>query len=238
LSTGRNNGRRFIPPITIADRSIVNPAGAVMQYLEQHGGTVAHYDLVAGTFEQVNLSLIRATRSPWMGSRISAGQAAWFIDRGSTAPWSVIPVGAELKQADPLVEGGLYDRGTALWEHFWDARPMHVSTAKISKVLYLMRPGIVSILDSNLIRFYRGAARAAAADVGQQRPSLNRFTALYWEAIRRDVIGAEAALRLLREALDQSLVPLAEIVSQKVSDLRLLDMLAWAAESGSRHVRL
>ena len=40
----------------------------------------------AATFDEVNLAHVRATRSPWMGSRISAAQAAWIIDRGTTAP--------------------------------------------------------------------------------------------------------------------------------------------------------
>ena len=67
---------------------------------------------------------------------------------------------------------GLYDRAAVLWEHFWDARPANVSTAKISKVLYLMRPGLFPILDSYLIKFYRTAARAAAIDVESKRASL------------------------------------------------------------------
>jgi hypothetical protein len=94
-----------------------------------------------------------------MGSRISAEQAAWLIDRGTTAPWSAIRLDAQLKQADPLAIGGLYDRAAAVWEHFWDARPAGISTAKISKVLYLMRPGLFPILDSYLTRLYRPAAR-------------------------------------------------------------------------------
>ena len=37
------------------------------------------------------------------------------------------------------------------------------------------------ILDSYLTMFYRTAARAAAIDVGQQRPSLAPLRTLYWE---------------------------------------------------------
>jgi hypothetical protein len=89
-------------------------------------------------------------------------EGTWLIDRGTTGPWAAIPLDAQLKDANPLVMDGLYDRAAALWEHFWDARPANVSTAKISKVLYLMRPGLFPILDSYLIRFDRTAARAAA----------------------------------------------------------------------------
>ena len=110
-------------------------------------------------------------------------QADWIVDRGTSAPWAAIALDAQLKEADPLAEGGLYDRAAALWEHFWDARPANVSTAKISKVLYLMRPGLFPILDSYFTRFYRTAARAAAADVGQKRVSQGQFKTLYWEAV-------------------------------------------------------
>ena len=220
------------PAIAVAGRVVRNPVQAIVQYLGHHGGTVTHYDFRAATFNQINPDLIRATRSPWMGSRISAKQAAWLIDRGTTAPWAAIPLDARLKQADPLTVDGLYDRAAALWEHFWDARPANVSTAKISKVLYLMRPGLFPILDSYLIRFYRTAARAAAVDVAQKRASLARFRTLYWEAIRRDILGNEAGLRVLRQVLAATGAPLAEQAARGLSDLRLLDMLAWAASPG------
>jgi hypothetical protein len=217
------------PPIAVAGHVVRNPAQAIAAYLEQHGGTVTRYDFRAATFDHISADLIRATRSPWMGSRISAKEAAWFTDRATTAPWAGIPLDAQLKDADPLTADGLYDRAVALWEHFWDARPANVRVAKISKVLYLMRPGLIPILDSYLTRFYRTAAVAAAIDVGQQRPSLGMSRTLYWEAIRRDIAGSQPALRVLREVLAVSEAPLAEQAARVLTDLRLLDMLAFAA---------
>jgi hypothetical protein len=220
------------PAIVVAGHVVGNPAHAIVRYLDQHGGTVTHYDFRAATFGQINPDLIRATRSPWMGSRISAKEAAWIIDRGTSAPWAAIPLEAQLKEADPLAESGLYDRAVALWEHFWDARPANVSTAKISKVLYLMRPGLFPILDSYLTRFYRTAARTAAIDVGQKRPSQGQFKTLYWEAVRRDILDAEAGLRVLREVLAVAEAPLATEAARRLSDVRLLDMLAFAVPHG------
>ena len=220
------------PAIAVAGHVVRNPAHAVVQYLQQHGGTVTNYDFKAATSPQINAELVRATRSPWMGSRISAKQAAWFIDRETTAPWETVPLDAQLKDADPLVVDGLYDRSAFLWEHFWDARPPNVSTAKISKVLYLMRPGLFPILDSYLIMFYRAAARAAALELEQKRASLAKSRTLYWEAIRRDILGNEAGLRVLRQVLAATGAPLADQAAQRLSDLRLLDMLAWAASPG------
>jgi len=220
------------PAIAVAGHIVRNPAHAIAEYLDRHGGTVTHYDFRAATFSQINLDLIRATRSPWMGSRISAKQAAWLIDRGTTAPWAAIPLDARLKEADPLAVDGLYDRAAVLWEHFWDARPANVRTAKISKVLYLMRPGLFPILDSYLVRFYRAAARAAAIDAAQKRASLGRFRTLYWEAIRRDILDNEAGLQALRQVLPETGAPLAGQAARGLSDLRLLDMLAWAVSPG------
>jgi len=122
------------PAIVVGGHVVADPARAIVEYLERHGGTVTHYDFRAATFSQIDLDLVRTTRFPWMGSRISTIQAAWIIDRGATAPWTAIPLDAELKDADPLVVDGLYDGATAVWDHFWDARPANVSTAKISKV--------------------------------------------------------------------------------------------------------
>jgi len=225
------------PAITVGGHVVRDPADAIADYLHRYGGTVTHYDFLAGTFDQIDPDLVRATRSPWMGSRISAKEAAWLIDRGTTAPWGAVPLDAQLKDADPRAIDGLYDRAALLWEHFWDARPGGVSTAKISKTLYLMRPGLFPILDSYLTMFYRTAARAAAIDVGQQRPSLAPFRTLYWEAVRRDIVDNEAALRALRRVLPATGAPLAEQAIERLSDLRFLDMLAFAASPGQAGAR-
>lgn len=135
---------------------------------------------------------------------------------------------------NPLDAEGLYDRAVALWEHFWAARPAGVSTAKISKVLYLMRPGLFPILDSYLIRFYRTAALATAIDIGYKRKILSQSKTLYWEAVRRDILDNEAGLYSLRQALASAQLPLTEQASRCLSDLRLLDILAWAASQKQR----
>lgn len=220
------------PAIAVAGHVVRNPAHAIVAYLEQHSGTVTHYDFQAATFSEISVDLVRATRSPWMGSRISAKEGTWFIDRGITAPWAAIPLDAQLKEADPLAVDGLYDRAAELWEHFWDARPVNISTAKISKVLYLMRPGLFPILDSYLTRFYLEAARAAAVEVGPWRASLAGFRTLYWEAIRRDILANETGLQVLRQVLAATGAPLAQQAARRLSNLRLLDMLTWAASPG------
>ena len=112
-------------PIEVAGRTIGNPLLAVIAYLNEHPGTVTHYDFVAGTSGEVTAGLIKATRMPWMASRISAREEAWFIERGSVrcAPWDLVAPHALLRDADAAQPGGLYDRASALWDHFWTGRP-------------------------------------------------------------------------------------------------------------------
>jgi len=219
-------------PITVAGRTIGNPLAAVTDYLKKHYGTVRHYDFIAGTSDEVTADLVKATRMPWMASRISARQETWFIARGSSrsAPWDSVTPDALLQHADAAQPGGLYDAASALWDHFWTDRPAGVATAKISKILYLMRPALFPILDRRLRSFYGPAAKAAARDVAVRRPEFASCKRMTWEAVRRDLLSNQAALRELRAELGDLDWVLASEASAKLSDLRFLDMLAWAAE--------
>ena len=217
-------------PITVAGRTTGNPLAAVTGYLKKHPGTVTHYDFIAGTSDEVTADLIKATRMPWMASRISTRQEAWFIERGSSsAPWGLVAPDALLPDADAAQPGGLYDAASTLWDHFWSERPEGVATAKISKVLHLMRPALLPILDRRLRSFYGLAAKAAARDVASRRPEFADCKRMTWEAVRRDQLSNEAALRELRSALGDIGCVLASEASAKLSDLRFLDMLTWAA---------
>lgn len=224
--------RSQTPPMTVAGQTVENPVGAVAAYLVQHPGTVMNYDLVAGTYDSVTPALIRATRRPWMNSRISAEEEAWFIERSHDAPWDLVPGDALLRDADPRISDGLYDRASVLWDHFSRAAPTRVGVAKVSKVLHLMRPGLFPILDSRLTSAYDRAAREAARELASVRRELAGFKRLLWEAVRRDLVANEKALEALRAALPATQLPLAHDVAERVQDIRLLDMIAWAAGGG------
>lgn len=217
------------PAITVGGRTVPNPAAAVARYLVDHAGTVMNYDALAGSRRVIDSDVIRATRRPWMNSRISADEGEWFIERGRSAPWDLVPEDVKLKDADASVAGGPYDAATVLWDHFRSAAPKQISVAKISKVLHLMRPALFPILDSRLAAFYDVAAKEAALDVGRRRPELAKSKRLQWEAIRRDVVANEEALVDLRSALDGAELPIPAEVVANLGDVRLLDMLAWAA---------
>lgn len=124
----------------------------------------------------------------------------------------------------------MYDDASELWAHFSAAAPKRVGVAKISKVLYLMRPGMFPILDSRLTAAYESAAKEAARQVAAVRPDFAKFKRLQWEAVRRDLVSNATAIAALREALVSAPVPLADEAARRLSDLRLLDMMAWAAD--------
>ncbi|MGH9153728.1 MAG: DUF6308 family protein [Acidimicrobiales bacterium] len=201
----------------------------MVPYLIEHAGTVTNYDFLAGESDRVTPALVRATRRPWMNSRISADEEAWFIEQGRSAPWHLVPPDAQLRDADPTTVGALYGNASELWEHFRAAAPKRVGVAKISKVLYLMRPGFLPILDSRLTRMYDAAAKVAARDVAKARPDLPKYSRLSWEAVRRDLLVNDAALMELRKALRDVPVALATEAADRLSDARLMDMLAWSA---------
>jgi hypothetical protein len=99
---------------------------------------------------------------------------------------------------------------------------VRVRSGKLHKVLHLKRPHLYPILDSQLRRTYRTKAKLAGAQLARHgQPS----RPAYWAAIRDDLLANALALRQLRDQLveDPELERLAGL-----SDLRLLDILAWS----------
>lgn len=66
-----------------------------------------HYDLGGWDRKAVTPALIKSTRRPWMGSRISREQERWFIHRAASAPWGDVPIDAQFVDADPVESGEL-----------------------------------------------------------------------------------------------------------------------------------
>lgn len=216
-----------VAALTIAAHPVEQPQQIVAAYLREHGGTVANYDFLAGTFTEITPELVRATRL--MSSRISRQHEDWFIERGATADWASVDVDASLADADPSEADGLYDAAYALYAHFYASAPKGVGAAKVSKVLYLMRPHLVPILDTRLRKRYETAAKEAAKDLARTRESFAQTKWLYWEAIRRDIIANTPALDALRASMKDSNWGLASEAAERLSDLRLLDICTWVA---------
>ncbi len=211
----------------VAGRPVAEPLIEIGRYLRKHHDTVAHFDLLSPEERRVSRKVIQATRSPWMGSRISEEQADWFLERAVSAPFDKVALDASLRDADPTRGGGPFDSALTLWSHFLDDSPAGVSVGKISKVLHVTRPGLFPILDSRLRAAYHEQAKTAAQQAAEFRPALRRYRLLFWEAVRQDILLNEEALRDLRRALRADSAPHAARVAGEVSDLRLLDMLTW-----------
>ncbi|MDP9433389.1 MAG: DUF6308 family protein [Actinomycetota bacterium] len=161
-----------------------------------------------------------------IASRISEVELQWFLERAETAPWDGVDPALRLADLDPAGAPEQYEAAVKLYDHFREPRRPGVSMAKISKVLHVKRPQLVPILDSRLAARYRQEALTQ----GQKYPNLQSpARARFWLAVREDLVrpGAREVLQQAREALRGSDVPEARLLAE-VSDVRLLDILAWA----------
>ncbi|GIF63527.1 hypothetical protein Ais01nite_15620 [Asanoa ishikariensis] len=192
----------------------------VSAYCRDHATTLRRYDGLAGEQETLTPDVVRAS---WLlNSRISYAQQRWLLDRSPDAPWHHVAAGALLRDADPEVAGGDYDNAERLYAHFYRDRPRGVDHAKISKCLHLTRPGLFPILDRRMLRLYHLPARLAARDLEDARRDKRAVRRAYWAAIRLDLLQAEEALAALRTALRET------GDGGQLSDVRLLDILAWS----------
>lgn len=145
----------------------------------------------------------------------------------ATVDWSLLTPGAALVTADP--DGPVYAAAAQLYGEVADITG--VGPAIASKVLHLKRPHFFPLLDSVVRDLYHDAAAHAyaASQVWQaQRPDWRH---LHWAAIRSDLLdtGNREGLRELRDRL---LAPPTSEQRQRaaaLSDVRLLDILAWGA---------
>lgn len=191
---------------------------ALSSYLAETGTTVSRYDQ-PGPGDQFKLTKQEVERTRVIKSRISDEQLKWFLMQADNAPWP--PRDADLRLADPAVEGGLYDQLSACYMHFLDNRPPGVKDGKISKVLHIKRPRAFPILDQRVRDCYQAAAHQAA-----KKYKARGYRSFWWGAIYDDLVANtnSGALDALRKAMRKS----GELdVFRELSDLRLLDILTW-----------
>ncbi len=206
--------------ITIAGKRVDDPFGRLVAYASEHAGTVRRYDL-AGQDDPDLLPLNEVARTWIIASRINKRERRWFEERGADAPFTAVPLEADLGDADPGEADGLYDRADALFQHFNRARPRGINMGKISKVLHPKRPALFPLLDSRVERRYRRAARHAA----MQYPARG-YHRMYWAAVRDDLVLNRPNLTALKE---QCAADSRDDVKQLalLTDLRVMDMLTW-----------
>ncbi|NCD17157.1 MAG: hypothetical protein EOL91_07560 [Actinobacteria bacterium] len=210
--------------LTVAGHTVEDPVSVFERYAKQYGRTLAEYDF-APQPDPDEIARQDAITTRIIASRISNAQAQQIVERAraNRELLQAIPVEARLHDADPAETDGLYDAMSAL--HAALQGP-GVRDSKVSKLLHLKRPSLYPILDSALARFYRQAARDAAARYPERG-----FRRMAWAAIRDDVITNQEQLDALRPALAANPVLKARRVHE-LGDLRLLDILAWNTQHG------
>lgn len=207
--------------IFLADRQMT-VQDAVDHLKSYPSKTPKRYDLPPCALGPVTHEEIVRTRA--VSSRISKAEGEWFQEVSQAWDWTAIPQDASLIDADAEEAGGLYDLASHMYGHFWSARRPGVNVAKISKVLHLKYPALVPILDSHLLALYRSRAFAVAQHSDRWR---GRVRHLYWEAIRQDLLRSD--LSPVRDKIKEE-PSLASL--NLLTDLRLLDALAWRLSPG------
>ena len=214
--------------VIIASIEIADPPGQIASYVNCHGGSLEQYDL-AGRGDPDTLTIEEIERTRIIRSRISRSQCQWMFEQAQRNEelWRAVPSHALLADADPVERGGLYDDACALFESFLHPRQRGIWWGKVSKVLHLKRPGLFPILDRRLRNFYREPARAAAVRYQPARPGVRHA---YWAAVRADATNPVNIVGLaeLRHSLRTHPKALVRS-SADLSDVRLLDILAWRA---------
>jgi hypothetical protein len=203
--------------------------------------TLDRYDL-PGKEDPNVLTRADVVRTRALASRISNREADWFVETAQDAPWSMVEVDAELGESAPGTAG--FIAMNDLYRHFLTRRLRGVALGKLHKVLHLCRPRLYPILDSKLWAVYAPAQKRVA----QRYPELSgRFDRRQrtWVAIHEDIKASKAAFAALRVAIRRNQLPAEHRLTpeqqsrsitnfDKVSDVRILDALAWRGEPQPR----
>lgn len=189
-------------------------------------GTVRWYDFGGESDRPPNavnaVTLLDLGRMAAMNPDLTGHDAVALLERKvDVADWKAVPLTADLSDADPAQQGGLFDAMNKLYKSFSTIH--NVKDAKTSKLLHLKRPQLYPILDDQVKLLYLARAQTEAA-----RPEIawRGYRTTYWGAIRRDLLA-------WREA--QAFDPLREQLRERgrtqhalLSDVRLLDITAWS----------
>ncbi len=143
-----------------------------------------------------------------------------------SAPWTDVPSGADLENADPAVADGLFRKTANLYWHFTWPRSRGVGVAKVHKALHPKRPALYPILDQRVKRLYRPLAVGWLHRLALPEDVTPADSPPYWAAIRDDLIQDHEILERYRMQLADD--PHKGIRSMaELSRVRLLDIVAW-----------
>lgn len=212
---------------------------------EYNPATVRFYDyagtddLAAARSRPDTVTLEDLGRLVCVAAGLRYERAHTLLDAAAEVPWpeaEIVPLATVDGDDDEFLA---YPSVQALWElfAFWKRRT-GLGFATVAKLLHLKWPEFVPVTDREVMAIYRPRAvrkhNASTAIPGSRQRTTANISA-YWLAFREDLLVAQGALDAVREALtdlddpetdDPNATGHVERV-RGLTDVRLLDMLAW-----------
>jgi hypothetical protein len=208
--------------LVIAGRDIADPVATVGTWIEQNERTVRDYDLTEppGGPDAITAQDVLLTR--YTRVRIGSDELQFFVDRSHDAPWDTVRHDADLKDADPDEEDGLYDAAEELYNHFYTGRRREITFPQIHLVLHMKRRALYPLLDGRYIDLFEDAAREVSRRTEGRRGRRGR---LYWAAVREEIVAQRDDFEELRSHLAGRDEPAS--LGASLTDVRLHDILCW-----------
>jgi hypothetical protein len=186
--------------------------------------TLDRYDLPGSGRSDV-LTPAEAWRTRVVHSRLTRGEQTRLLARADTAPWSDVPADAELLNADPNEQGGLFHAAANLYWHFSNPRMPGFGPPKLHKVLHVKRPKFYPVVDTRIQLLYRQQALAWARRLARVMPQASAGGSIpIWAAFRDDLVENATTLKCYRRELEDD--P-ATAALANLSLVRLLDIVGW-----------
>lgn len=204
--------------VFVAGQPIPDPLGIWTAYAKGQAKALARYD-APGPGNPSVLTGEEVWRSREIRARVTHEMRGLLPAVWSESGGSDLPVDANIQDADPLVRGGLYDQAMQVMAPFLEVPGVKWTIAY--KILHIKRPSLFPIVDERLRLLYGPVEEEYRRSNADRLPDSDRT---FWGVIRLDVLASKSGLDQWRGRLAQDAVcaPLAEL-----SDLRLLDILAW-----------
>lgn len=203
-------------------------------FAAQHPRVLRYYDGVAdgppAPARRVDVELVG--RLHFLDRSATAEEAGLLIEAPIADALAAIPEAATLAEADPAVDGGLYDAAEAA-HRLLLASAGRPSPTVVSAALALLRPGLFPILSAPIRMLYDERAQHAWRESSKSTRPHSRRT--FWPVIRADLLQAQEHLESWRQELAASDVA-AERWLARVSDVRLwtIAALSLSVQSGPR----
>lgn len=212
--------------LRICQHVVDDPMPLWRRYARDYPRTVSEYDFGHPGDPDV-LTETEAWRSRIINSRLTYGERDQVVQRALSAPWSSVPAGADLADADPSVPDGLFAGMAGLyWSFTWPERISGVAVAKLHKILHPKRPGLYPILDERIKSLYMPCASAWTERLEHLGHVTLADSPPYWAAFRDDLVRNYDLLEAYRVQMANDDNEIVRLMA-KLTCVRLQDIIAW-----------